>query len=201
MGKKMLGHQLLLSYEEVVKYDIPKGSYFVEIGSDRGHGSTRELAEMSHRLGYNFITVDADDSISNHAEQIVKSVNENFISINDLGENFLLNFDQEIHLVYLDAFDLEHMQDRPVSNFCPSTHGTYDKRNVKLTNKNCWKMHFDCAKILVEKMMSGGYLFFDDVYSGFPDWDGKGKTAIPFLLENGFTLIEYKPNAAIFKKL
>ena len=72
---------------------------------------------------------------------------------------------------------------------------------LPISNENCWKMHLECAKILAKKMKSGSYIFFDDVYVGAPYWNGKGKTAIPFLLDNGFELVEFKPTAAVFKKV
>lgn len=195
----MIGHEIINSYRTLLKERFKEDSIFIEIGSERGHGSTFMIANLCKDLNFIFKTIDADPGIANNAEKIVKSINSNFEAINKEGEKFLEEID-EFHIIYLDAFDLQHMSDRPVGSYVKSTRGTYANRNVDLTNENCWKMHYDCAVACVEKMPKGGIIFFDDVYSSAPEWDGKGKTAIPYLLSNGFSIIEYKPNALVLEK-
>lgn len=195
--------QIILKYESRLRdlFESEEQVNFIEVGSERGHGSTQNLAEFCKTLGFKFITVDATPSVTQNAKGILELIDPTFEAHNDLGEEFLKKYDSPIHVLYLDAFDLEHMSDRAVGSFVESTHGQYVDRGVELTNENCYKCHLQMAQNAIDKMAKNGIIFFDDVYSDEPDWDGKGKTAIPFLLDNGFEIIEREyPQLLLQKK-
>ena len=60
-------------------------------------------------------------------------------------------------------------------------------------------MHLDAVKFLYDKMPPGGLVVFDDVWNDGL-WRGKGETAVPWMLKNGFELIYFQPNAAAFMR-
>jgi len=187
MGKH--GYYLIVENQDLVRSAFKStGGCMVEVGSDRGLGSTINLAKMCKSMDQKFFTVDADPPTSDAAREIVKNVSEDFDAFCDFGENFMRNTTLNIGVAYLDAFDLQHVADTWRTPACPSPHDTYKKRNQKITNENSWKMHLECAKALSSKMKKGAVIFFDDTEATLEVWNGKGKTAVPFLLENGFKI-------------
>ena len=193
----MNGHELLLGMGNQISASFPPGINFIEVGSERGSGSTKLLANMCNQLGYIFTTVDADPDVSQYANDIVKSINKEFKAVCGLGEEYIRDTPDEIHIAYLDAFDLENLRDTPRHEKCQSPRATYERRGVKITSENCFKMHLDAVKFLDKKMPSGGLVVFDDVWNDGL-WRGKGETAIPWMLKNGFELVYFQPNAAAF---
>ena len=193
--------QIILQYEDLLKntFSSIESPVFIEIGSERGHGSTEHHASMCNRLNFQFITVDAYGPTTENARNIVKSHSDNFEAYNMLGEDYLRDFNSEIHVLYLDSFDLEHMGDR-TEGVVASTRGSYSERGVELNNTNCHLAHLNMAKNSIDKMAKNGIVFFDDVYSGPPNWVGKGKTAIPFLLEKGYRIIDQNKEQLILQK-
>ena len=192
------GHNILLDYQEQFVHDLSTlkivDPLFVEIGSQRGAGSTFALAKLAKELGMKFVTVDIDKQISDDAELVVKGIDKSFEAVNMDGVKYLRGCENAF-IVYLDAFDFWH------PNHPKERIQSYLSRGTKLTDGNCWKMHCNCAKALVKNMPLGGYVCFDDVLTGPPNWKGKGKTAIPLLLKNGFCLLAHeKCKAAIFKR-
>ena len=181
-----MSHKLLSSVLERVPAEKLKGKKMIEVGS------TREMARDStgHLFGFckereiDFITVDMNP------EQISR-LQERFPDLNATtakGEEFLEQFDGEINFCYLDAFDYQH------GRHSQSRISAYKKYlNTQISNEACHQMHLRCAKALEERMPVGSIIVFDDVFGAYSDieWDGKGKLAIPFLLENGFVPLTY----------
>jgi hypothetical protein len=206
---KHKGHELIISHKSLIFDNKRSSSFVVEIGSDRNAGSTYHIAKLTNRYALNFITVDIDKKATARAEKILKKINKKFLAINDYGEEYLKKFNSPIWLVYLDAFDIPGLwHTREVID-------SYNNRNIKLTLENCHKMHYECAVSICGKMSVGGFVCFDDVNpvddSGnlifdrvSPDyklWSGKGATAIPYLIENGFELIDNKRACALLRRI
>ncbi|MBD3248782.1 hypothetical protein GF336_01940 [Candidatus Woesearchaeota archaeon] len=188
----MHGHELIIKNKELFKN--LKGKSLLEIGTERGCGSTILLAEMAEEIGMDFITVDVDEEQTKNVIKPLNKINSAFKTITEYGEIFLKNFKGEIGLIYLDAFDFWH------DNHSQERIDAYKKRGTEITNENCWKMHYNCAVELVKLMKEGTYICFDDVLSKEPEWEGKGKLAIPYLLNNGFNIKIYEPNCIILER-
>jgi hypothetical protein len=61
-------------------------------------------------------------------------------------------------------------------------------------------MHYDAAYNVHQKIVSGGFISFDDVWLDKTNtWQGKGKTAIPFLLDHGFIILKYINNSLLLQ--
>jgi len=180
----MHGHILLLDNEEKMK-DIIKDGVFIEIGSDRESGSTKALAQMAERLNMTFITVDPDEGAFKRSTEILNEYIDKW-AVQDLGEKYLATVDFDVHLIYMDAFD----------NVLPNwphkqtTIDTYKNRGIDLNNENSWKMHLEACENIIERVVIGGYICFDDTKQEGAEWVGKGKLAIPFLLKNGFDIVD-----------
>ncbi|MBE2246037.1 MAG: hypothetical protein IAE67_02170 [Candidatus Competibacteraceae bacterium] len=171
---------------------------FIEVGSQRGTGSTSRLSVYAQELKMHFITVDADADNASGAAEIVHRVNPAFEAHHALGEVFLDGYNGDsIAICYLDAFDL--VTDWPHKE---STINSYKIRNAELSNQAAYDMHLKASKSIVDKVISGGFVCFDDVWkdrSG--NWQGKGKTAIPYLLDNGYKIICYVQNSLLMQRV
>jgi len=189
----MKGHILIIRNKDL--FNDLEGKVLLEIGSDRNFGSTGALANLALALGMKFITVDVDKSVNKKAKNTLKEIDESFDAVLEYGERFLEKYDKkDIGLVYLDAFDFWH------SGHSKERLESYKKRGTELTNENCWEMHYKCAVALSKIMEPNTYICFDDVKSGPPNWEGKGKLAIPYLLENGFEIVKKVPDSILLKK-
>lgn len=210
-GKKetIHGHEIIKMYEETISKALGDSqTTFVEVGSQREAGSTLYLSQYCKKNNYKFITVDLNSETTQAAQNIVKGVSSDFEAVNQEGEVFLDEYQGTLGLVYLDAFDIE-------GDWHPSKLVEwYKKQGVELTNENCWKMHLDSSVAISKKMVPNGFVVFDDVVavdqngkvvnevsSNHPNWKGKGKTAIPYLLNNGFEIIDYKRSACVLQKI
>jgi len=184
MQRTLHGHKLILENLQDIK-SVIKGGVFLEVGSSRDAGSTTELAHVARNLKMKFITVDPDSTVFTKSLKIVKAIDKSFSAFKELGEEFIAKYEGKFAIVYLDAFD-NIREDWPHKE---STIESYKKRNVELTNENSWKMHLDAAKGLIGKMIDDGYICFDDTEFKDGKWEGKGKLAVPFLLDNGYEII------------
>jgi hypothetical protein len=205
---KSKGHELILKHTSLIFSNINHGEYILEIGSDRDAGSTFYISKLANKYGLNFTTVDIDINATTRSEKILKKINKDFKAVNDYGENFLREFTCPVRLVYLDAFDI------PGPWHSDEVIKAYADRNMQMTLENCQKMHYDCAVSISEKMPVGGFVCFDDVNpvddSGnlifdkispdYKKWSGKGATAIPYLIEKGFEIIDNKRACALLKR-
>ena len=66
---------------------------------------------------------------------------------------------------------------------------------TEITNENSWKSHLDMVEAVYQKGNQDSLLCIDDVFDANK---GKGCTAVPFLMENGWKALEHKYNAVIF---
>lgn len=206
---KHKGHELIINHRSLIFDDAIDNGSVVEIGSDRNAGSTQKIAKLVNNFELNFVTVDIDIKATARAEKILKRINKDYKAVNDYGENFLSTFNSPLWLVYLDAFDI------PGIWHTSEVIESYSDRKIKLTLENCHKMHYDCAVSIIGKMPVGGFVCFDDVNpvddsgnlifdrvpANYKKWSGKGATAIPLLIENGFELIDNKRACALLKRI
>lgn len=174
-----------------------KNLVLIEIGSERGTGSTYRLSKLCTSKGLKLITVDADPDINKHAGEIARKINPTFENYHELGEVYLEKYpENNIAICYLDAFDI--VTDWPHKE---SSIETYKKRNVDITNQAAYKMHYDASVAVHPKVIEGGFICFDDVWLDSNNiWQGKGKTAIPYLLNLGYEIIAYKTNSLLLQK-
>lgn len=175
MTAHVMFHEQLLNDKDI------QDKVLVEIGTTRenlpGQDSTNYFYQMSRQLGFDFLTIDMDEENTNNA--IDRFPNISALTLK--GEDFLKDYDGTIDFVYLDAFDYWH------PNHSQKRIDKYKNiLDCEISNKQCHQMHLECSANLLDKVPTGGMVLFDDVLNH--EFEGKGKTAIPFLLENGFKL-------------
>lgn len=192
----MHGHELLLNYIRKTDRDT---NTIIEIGATREkehtlQNSTIHLCIYCNDKSIDFISVDMDSENILRNNNDLDSMNLKYKSFIKKGEDFLKEYDGVIDVIYLDAFDFYH------NSHSEKRKSKYrDIMGTEITNENSHKMHLECSIEISKKSKQGTIVCFDDVLNG-KTFDGKGKTAIPYLLDNGFEIIEYVPNAIILKK-
>ena len=196
------GHALLMdALNAAPPAPNDKRRVVIEIGTTRelvlGQGSTQKLAALCAEYGLDFITVDMDPRNTRNAARMFARAGYDFQAVTAKGEDFLAQYEGMINYIFLDAYDFDH------GNHSEIRQDRYVKfLGGRIMEEQCHKMHLDCAKTLIAKMTPDGLICFDDTWTS-PDgaWTAKGTTAMPFLLENGFELIEARNNAALLRRL
>lgn len=182
------GHALLMSEVESL-LPIPGAvATMIEVGSTRedlpGQGSTAVLADFCVRHGILFTTVDMDPENSTRAAHTVGTRDSSFVAINAKGEDFLAEYSSPVHFAYLDAFDIDH------GRHSETRHRRYAEiLGTSITNEACASMHLSCAVALARLLAPGGVIVLDDTWlAAGGAWEGKGTTAVPYLLDRGFSI-------------
>jgi hydroxymethylpyrimidine pyrophosphatase-like HAD family hydrolase len=191
------GHELLITY--INKKDNLTNKIIIEIGSTREfigyQNSSEEFIKFCKKNNMKFISVDMDPNCTKNVIKLAKKHNfTNYEAITMKGEDFLEKYNEVIDFIYLDAFDFAH------NNHSKNRKKRYQEfLDCKITNKLCHEMHLQCCKNIINKMSNTGYIGFDDILN-IKATKGKGVTAIPFLLNNNFKIIEFKDRSMILQK-
>lgn len=168
---------------------VPRGSkgFLVEVGTTRerlpGQGSTAVLAGLADRLGLAFVTVDMDP-VNTERAQIDLAAHPDAQAVTAKGEDFLASFREPVVAAYLDAFDIDHGGH---SDYRIDRYRRY--MSAEITNEAAHKMHLACADALIPRVIPGGLIVIDDTWDEGNGFAGKGATAVPLLLRNGFSII------------
>jgi hypothetical protein len=195
------GHDLLLSYLSEHMDEYKKGELlnFVEIGSTRedvpGQGSTYKIASFCKKKCLHFISVDMDPHNARMAKEVFDELDTDFEAINMKGEDFLAAFDQSLNFVFLDAYDFDH------GGHSDMRQSRYEKYlGSRINDEACHQMHLHCAEHIARKLTPDGLVCIDDTWLEDGRWTAKGTLAMPYLLKNGFQLLEVRNRAALLER-
>lgn len=171
----------------------------VEVGTTResvpGQGSTRRLAVFCEEQGIAFVTVDMDPHNSRMAQRMLDSLDTGFRAITMKGEDYLRQRQDAVDFVFLDAYDFDHGQHSELRQ------SRYMKfLGSRIDEQACHQMHLDCAQSVVRLLSPIGVVCIDDTWIENGAWTAKGALAMPYLLENGFELIDARNRAALLKR-
>ena len=164
----------------------------VEIGSERGDGSTEHIQKVAKKYSLNFYTVDYEKE----AYELVRDklgMKKNAFQMT--GEHFLENVYSELDsstgkicFAYLDNFDyafpelVSHGKD-----FLEKQKKVYEEYDIEYNNENSKKAHLEQAKLIHKYASNPCFILFDDTYFEVDgSYGGKGGYAIPWLEENGW---------------
>ncbi|TDP40210.1 hypothetical protein DEU29_102110 [Idiomarina aquatica] len=199
------GHDLLIDYLKANPHkkdsrNSKKKPVLIEVGTTRenvpGQGSTLQLAALAHEQSIQFISVDMDPHNSRWAKFNMELMQLPGETVNQKGEDFLAEFPGPIEYVFLDAYDFDH------GNHSDLRQQRYQKYlGSNIDEVQCHKMHLDCAKTLAKKLSPEGVVCVDDTWQdekGY--WTAKGTLAVPYLLENGFKVIEARNRAVLLAR-
>lgn len=198
------GHDLLLGYlrqhaDEVKRHAGVRRLLLVEIGSTRenvpGQGSTRLIAEYCKSANVDFVTVDMDPHNTASAATMFQRIGVDFRAINRKGEDFLRDYDEEIDFAFLDAYDFDHGKHSDLRQ------SRYEKYlGSRIDERQCHQMHLECAESLQRKLSLHGLICIDDTWLEDGKWTAKGTLAVPYLLDNGFEIVEARNRAALLRR-
>jgi hypothetical protein len=157
----------------------------LEIGMDRGEGSTQHFIGLAKNRGVTCVGVDMD------LAQIEKYANNEFIETHHMsGEQYLDHCDKQFSIVYLDNFDWNYWD--PENGKIANQNKRYEHfMNTQLTNVNSQQSHLLQAIRLEKHLTPNATIMCDDTWydGGSMVYMGKCSAAIPFLLSIGFTVV------------
>lgn len=189
---------------------IDKGVW-IEIGTERGEGSTRFFAGLAKDRATKFYGVDA---MADQIEKSTKLLEENgklpehIELVNALGEEFLEKLsetigDDKISLVYLDNFDWDYWLGMQEEAFVAGVKQRYvNEMNIEMTNLNSQRAHLLQAMWLNTMIADNALVICDDTWYHPHEgiFTGKCSGAIPFLLTQGFEILHtegYRQNSGV----
>ena len=208
-------------YKQVEQYldQIDLGAW-IEIGVDRGEGSTRFFENLAKTKATKFYGVDADENqiararavLSSQGQMVLGTDGQFYLAAGSLpdhielthafGEQFLANLTpQPISLVYLDNFDWDYWVGGEEESFVPAVKQHYrDYMGTEMTNINSQKAHLAQAMLLMPMMAANSIIVCDDTWYHPNEgvFIGKCSTVIPYLMLNGFELLDsqgYRQNS------
>jgi hypothetical protein len=137
-----------------------------------------------------------DPHNSRSAERLFESLNMPYRAITMKGEDYLRQLTEPVDFVFLDAYDFDH------GGHSELRQSRYVKfLGSRIDEAACHQMHLDCAESLLRWLTPHGIICVDDTWTEDGVWTAKGKLAMPFLLENGFELIDARNRAALLKRV
>lgn len=154
--------------------EFSDGDCVVEIGAERGEGSSKYLQGFCEDRGIPFFSVD------------IKPTRLGTLRMD--GETFLKYFLGNIQFAYLDNYDyiFPGTKDAP---WIKDQEAVYGSMGYELNNKESEEAHLVQAKMISRMAKIGSRILIDDTYRKGDEITGKGATAVPYLLNSGYKLI------------
>jgi hypothetical protein len=185
---------------------VPEDSVFVEIGSERGEGSTVFFAKLAEANGTVLHTVDID-RVARYREYLVDSGINSDSVIWHTGEPGSVwcetkwpQIAKPISLLYLDNFDwiydladTNNYTHRQIENY----HTLY---GIKMTNENCQDEHFAQLLLLESWLHPEGVVVLDDTYLKNGVWTGKSGPAVVYLKQRGYQVVKSTTDCGVILK-
>lgn len=200
-----------------------KGDW-LEIGLDRGEGSTKFFSENAAKRGVRFFGVDADHnqvdrahtglSITGQAvlqadgsmQMQTSKLADHITLVHAKGEDFLLDIakkdpNQRFSLAYLDNFDWDYWLGGPEEKWVERYKQHYrDYMKIEMTNMHSSMTHLIQAIRLLPMMTEKSIIVCDDTWYHPQEgiFIGKCAAAIPYLLVNGYSIVNnegYRQNS------
>jgi len=171
---------------------------FVEIGSSRNgdDGSTSVLAGWAARFNQGLFTVDMDPVQCD----LVRSFNLPNVEVhNTTGENYLSTIFSGhiayISVLYLDNFDWDWHPDHTEAFVIEQQH-RYKELGVNMTNLNSQMAHLNQAILAAPRMAETSLIICDDTWFNkhWGHYSGKSGAAVPYLIGQGFSILETEEN-------
>jgi hypothetical protein len=186
-------------YQSIASYmpDNPAG-VFVEIGSERGEGSTISLNNLARQYNTKLISVD----INPDAKQRYGTQLENTEFVVASGSEWSREFSTvstNIALLYLDNFD--YIWDvNNVSAAIQVQMREYAGQGITMTNQNCQAEHMRQIVALRPCLTPDAVVVFDDTYCYNDCWIGKCGPAVVYMQAHGWSVVHQTLDCGIIMK-
>ena len=179
---------------------LPAGAWVVEVGSQRepqpaesDDNSTTFLMRLADAAGLRFATVDFSQSTFEHAQSFVGDA----AHLAD-GATFIRDLAEPIAILYLDNFDVVYNEKHKASLM--SRVGTvYEDNAEEINNERAAQVHLEQALAALPLLTKPAYVGFDDTMVRDGELWGKGATAVPYLLEKGFSVAARGDDGLVLK--
>lgn len=160
----------------------------VEIGCGRGEGSTDFYAGLVVGVKkFRHHAVDFDREPYTVAQAYADQI-ENSFAYMMTGEEFLQSvfpaLNEKVCYAYLDNFDWNY--DTRTEQF--EQKNQYAKYGIVMNNENSQLAHLTQTQLLLPHCAKKCIIHLDDTYHT-TKWEGKGGTAVPFLLEHNWKIV------------
>lgn len=184
------------TFEFARKY-LPKidpNSVFVEIGSDRGEGSTAFLTQLAKENQTVLHTVDISNVTQSNVARNFKDIGDSIICHVQSGSQWAKEYGttvgKPISLLYLDNFDwIWETLDIPY--WIHNQINEYkNKFGIDMNNENCQQEHFDQMMYLYPWLTDNCLILLDDTYIKNQVWTGKCGPVVVWLKHQGFKILE-----------
>lgn len=178
-------------YEGIIFYEqigsVEPDTVWVEIGSERGEGSTMALAGQAQRWNTHLYSVDIDSYARDNLRH------PNLTCFVESGSNWAKstwpNIAKKISLLHLDNFDwIWNVQ--KIEPWIQKQIETYKiKFNKTMNNENCQQEHFEQVIALYPWLADNCIVVLDDTFIDNGVWSGKAGPSVVYLKYQGFRCI------------
>ena len=178
---------------------------FVEIGSDKGDGSTLPLANMAKTLGQRLITVDIEQHIKGKLQYrypndpIIDNIDCVCAQGSQWAQEIFPNLKLSVACLYLDNFDWDY-GDSQWGHLIQEQQQEYAKLGYEMTNFNSQLEHLKQMIALLPYMAESSIIVCDDTYTWNSCWVGKCGAVVPLLQLHGYTIIEKDDSAVMLAR-
>jgi hypothetical protein len=174
---------------ENINLAVDQNNIALEIGSERGEGSSSWLHEWAKQHNIEFYSVDVEHHT--HREQTYPEINWIVTSSgSDWCKTSLPGLNKKIKVLYLDNFDWI-WEPKNIPDWMQEQIDSYAQRGVIMNNQNCQEEHRLQLEYCLPYLDEQSVVIMDDTYYEHGNKDrltGKCATVIPLLLENGFKI-------------
>jgi hypothetical protein len=170
--------------------DVGINDVFVEIGSDRGDGSTRLFAEMALKNQTVLHTVDINDYPQEWCEKhgVTQGVVWHQATGSEWAKDVFPTLNKKIVCLYLDNFDYNYNTVHIDPMIIEQQKQYREDYGIEMNNENCLVEHMKQMIALFPYMSEHSIVICDDTYDSNGCWIGKGGPIVTFLQAQGFHL-------------
>jgi len=191
------GHALALRWIEQQLPSLPREGWLVEVGCTReiieGQNSTVQLATFAQHHGMPFAGIDLDPENIRALRRELGDQGRRWLQ--GKGEELLAHWQEPIAVLYLDAYDFWHRSHSKIrEEVYNEAYGT------AINDNDCQRIHLIAVQQGIRTLIQGGILAIDDTWLDAGIWQGKGGLAVPWLLQQGWSLQEAANRAVVFLK-
>ena len=181
------------AFKLVTKYLDQLEGAIVEIGSERGEGSTSFFAGLMYSQSkFNFYTVDVNkkqfDEVDEYTE-LLPNVHAYHMKGVDFLRDIFPTLNKKICYAYLDNFDWCWSLDdgQPIEPRLQKEMDLYRSHGQELTHQNSQLAHLEQTQLLLPYVSDRCLIQFDDTWMHNWQFSGKGGLAVPWLIEQGWS--------------
>lgn len=171
---------------------------FVEIGSERGEGSTISLNSLAKQFNTKLISVDINPDAKQRYGDKLKHTEFVVASGSEWAKEFATNW-TDIAVLYLDNFD--YIWDvNNVSAAIQIQMREYAGQGIVMTNQNCQAEHMRQIVALKGCLAPDALVVFDDTYCYNDCWIGKCGPAVVYLQAHGWSVVHQTLDCGVIMK-